>query len=56
MESQSADLIQGVMKSCCDAVGNKFPDDFEFKDLFREAEHFFIQAEVCVCLRTRLVL
>jgi len=39
-----------------DAVGNEFPDDSEFKDLFREAEHLFIQAEVCVFLRMRLVL
>jgi|AntRauMFilla1563_2_1112583.scaffolds.fasta_scaffold09496_4 hypothetical protein len=55
MESQFADLIQGVMQSCCDAVGNEFPDDSEFKDLFREAENLFIQAEVRECLQTRLV-
>jgi len=50
MESQFADLIQGVMKSCYDAAGNEFLDDSEFKDLFRVAENLFIQAEVCVCL------
>ena len=55
MESQFADLIQGVMQSCCDAVDNEVSDDSEFKDLFREAENLCIQAEVCRCLQMRLV-